>query len=148
MTTRKPPFNSRTVGEPSRLGNVRVARRSGRISVIVSADLPEADLGTMPQSTSTSRAFYGQVAVPMRLPDACRTMESNLPHTGFWTISRCQATNPQSFEDFPGFSFSDKIQPIQAKPYFHQMTFDFQIVPHTVKPLSKTPDVARAHRKA
>src|ERR1035437_7823289 len=38
------------------------------------ADVPEQDLGTTPQSTTTSRAFYIQVAVPMRLPDAGRLL--------------------------------------------------------------------------
>jgi len=39
--------------------------------------------------TSTERAFYVQVAVPMRLPDAGRLVGSNLPHAGFWTIMTC-----------------------------------------------------------
>jgi hypothetical protein len=36
--------------------------------------------------TSAVWAFYVQVAVPMRLPDAGRLIVSNLPHAGLGTV--------------------------------------------------------------
>ena len=41
-----------------------------------------------PWVTRKGRALYGQVAVPMRLPDAGRHMRSNLPQAGFWPVYR------------------------------------------------------------
>ena len=54
----------------------------GNLGELSAGDLPQPDFRGVRGCTSTSRAFYIQVAVPMRLPDAGRVMGSNLPHAG------------------------------------------------------------------
>jgi len=49
---------------------------------------------------STGWAFYVQVAVPMRLPDAGRLMGNNLPHAGSGPTSCRQTTDMQSLVGF------------------------------------------------
>ena len=47
-----------------------------------------------PRITSPGRAFYVQVAVPMRLPDAGRLIGSNLPQADFGPPSCRQTMDP------------------------------------------------------
>ena len=56
--------------------------------------------------TSAVWAFYVQVAVPMRLPDAGRLMGSNLPEAGFGPTSCRQTTDLQSLVGFLEVFFS------------------------------------------
>ena len=67
----------------------------GNLGELSAGDLPQQDFRGVRGCTSTSRAFYIQVAVPMRLPDAGRLMGSNLLEDGFRTVTFFLKVSPQ-----------------------------------------------------